>query len=454
MKLMVTKRKKPAAPAEEVVEKASLKEASAEKPTEKKEPKTDVPSVDRKQVESLLERALKNQGGDIVTELFEAVMRYAHEVRASDVHMEPEDEQATVRIRVDGILHDDFKVTDALHRQMIAVLKILTRMRTDEHRAPQDGRYAFTSALGDVDVRASIIPVTGGEKAVLRLLSSQSHKLSLEQLGFSEPDLERIKRAIHKPWGMILTTGPTGSGKTTTIYAILEILNTREVNVSTIEDPVEFDIVGVNQSQVDNAAKLTFANGLRALLRQDPDIIGVGEIRDEETAKIAVNAALTGHKLLSTLHTNTAAATIPRLIDMRVEPFLISSTLICAVGQRLMRRICENCAKTVTLSKEDAMAKANEALVELLFEKGKSIEVAEAVGCEKCGNTGYRGRVGIYEVLENSKAIQELITQRADSDTIQAQAIKEGMTTILQDGVRKVLSKQTTLDELIRALQE
>jgi type IV pilus assembly protein PilB len=443
---MVTKPKK--------VADSPKKKIAEESQVDKTVIKSDIPSVDRKQVEALLARALKYQGGDVVTELFDTVMRYAHEVRASDVHMEPEDDSATLRIRVDGILHDDFKVTDALHRQMIAVLKILTRMRTDEHRAPQDGRYAFTSSLGDVDVRASIIPVTGGEKAVLRLLSSQSHKLSLEQLGFSDPDLERIKRAIHKPWGMILTTGPTGSGKTTTIYAILEILNTREVNIATIEDPVEFDIVGVNQSQVDSAAKLTFANGLRAILRQDPDIIGVGEIRDEETAKIAVNAALTGHKLLSTLHTNNSASTIPRLIDMQVEPFLISSTLICAVAQRLMRRVCEHCVSKKTLSKTEAQGKVNEALIELLFVKNKSIEIAEAKGCEKCGNTGYRGRVGIYEVLENSKTIQDLIVQRADSDTIQAQAIKEGMTTILEDGVRKVLTLQTTLDELLRALQE
>jgi type IV pilus assembly protein PilB len=334
---MVTKPKK--------VADSPKKKIAEESQVDKTVIKSDIPSVDRKQVEALLARALKYQGGDVVTELFDTVMRYAHEVRASDVHMEPEDDSATLRIRVDGILHDDFKVTDALHRQMIAVLKILTRMRTDEHRAPQDGRYAFTSSLGDVDVRASIIPVTGGEKAVLRLLSSQSHKLSLEQLGFSDPDLERIKRAIHKPWGMILTTGPTGSGKTTTIYAILEILNTREVNIATIEDPVEFDIVGVNQSQVDSAAKLTFANGLRAILRQDPDIIGVGEIRDEETAKIAVNAALTGHKLLSTLHTNNSASTIPRLIDMQVEPcfdffdsYLCRSSAPDAPG---LRTLCE-----------------------------------------------------------------------------------------------------------------
>jgi type II secretory ATPase GspE/PulE/Tfp pilus assembly ATPase PilB-like protein len=410
--------------------------------------------VDRQRVEELLALAVQSQDGDAVTELFHSIMRYAHQLRASDVHMEPEVDDSTVRIRVDGILHDEIKVPNALHRQMVAVLKILTRMRTDEHRAPQDGRYTYASALGEVDVRASIIPVTTGEKAVLRLLSSQSHKLNLEQLGFSEPDLERIKRAIHKPWGMILTTGPTGAGKSTTIYAILEILNTREVNIATIEDPVEFDIIGVNQSQVDISAKLTFANGLRALLRQDPDIIGVGEIRDEETAKIAVNAALTGHKLLSTLHTNSAAATIPRLIDMHVEPFLISSTLICAVAQRLMRRICDDCKGEKQLTKAEAQPMANAALIDLLFAGGDPIAVADAKGCDKCNNSGYKGRIGIYEVLENSKAIQELIVKRSDSDTIQAKAIEEGMTTIVQDGVRKVLSKVTTLDELIRALQE
>lgn len=413
-----------------------------------------VPPIDRPQVEALLAQAVQSQDGDAVTELFNAIMRYAHQLRASDVHMEPEAEESTVRIRVDGILHDEFSVPNVLQRQMIAVLKILTRMRTDEHRAPQDGRYTYASALGEVDVRASIIPVTTGEKAVLRLLSSQSHKLNLEQLGFSAPDLERIKRAIHKPWGMILTTGPTGAGKSTTIYAILEILNSREVNIATIEDPVEFDIVGVNQSQVDVSAKLTFANGLRALLRQDPDIIGVGEIRDEETAKIAVNAALTGHKLLSTLHTNSAAATIPRLIDMHVEPFLISSTLICAVAQRLMRRICDDCKGEKQLTKTEAQPLANANLVELLFAGGESITVADAKGCDKCNNSGYKGRIGIYEVLENSKAIQDLVVKRSDSDTIQAKAIEEGMTTIVQDGVRKVLSKVTTLDELIRALQE
>ncbi len=412
-----------------------------------------LPRVDRKQVEALVERAVRHQG-DAVTELFDSVMRFAHEAGASDVHIEPEDETATIRIRIDGILHDEFKIPDSLHRQLIAVLKIQTHMRIDEHRAPQDGRYEFTSALGGVDVRASIIPATGGEKAVLRLLSEQSHQLSLEELGFSDQDLKRIRAAISKPWGMILATGPTGSGKTTTIYAILEILNTREVNVSTIEDPVEFDIVGVNQSQVDHAAKLTFANGLRAILRQDPDIIMVGEIRDEETAKIAVNAALTGHKLLSTLHTNNAATTIPRLIDMKVEPFLISSTLICAVAQRLVRKVCPACSLTKKIKRSELEEKINSPLVSILFKDKEEIEVREVKGCDKCSNTGYKGRIGIYEVLQNSKTIQGLIVERADSDRIQAQAKMEGMTTIVEDGVRKVLDGHTTIEELVRVMQE
>lgn len=435
---------------------AAKEEAQAEapkKPIKPIKPINTVPAVDRKQVEGLIERATRHQG-DAVTELFDAVMRFAHESRASDVHLEPEDEQATIRIRIDGILHDEFKISNVLHKQIIAVLKIQTHMRTDEHRAPQDGRYEFASALGGVDVRASIIPVTGGEKAVLRLLSAQSHQLSLEDLGFAEEDLKRIRAAINKPWGMILATGPTGSGKTTTVYAILEILNTREVNVATIEDPVEFDIVGVNQSQVDHAAKLTFANGLRAILRQDPDIVMVGEIRDEETAKIAVNAALTGHKLLSTLHTNNSASTIPRMIDMSVEPFLISSTLICAIAQRLVRRVCPDCGEKKNVDRSEFEGKVNEILLGLLFDKKKAIEVTAAKGCAKCNNTGYKGRVGIYEVLQNSKAIQELIVQRADSERIQEQARKEGMTTIVEDGVRKIMTGQTTIEELIRVMQE
>ncbi|KKW30494.1 MAG: Type IV-A pilus assembly ATPase PilB [Candidatus Uhrbacteria bacterium GW2011_GWD2_52_7] len=424
----------------------------SEKPTEATKPTGPLPT--KADIDKLIGAATKGENKDAAVKLFEQLMIFAHAARASDVHIEPWKDHAIARVRVDGILHDEFTLESSLQVQLIARLKILTRMRTDEHHAPQDGRFKFTSPLGDVDVRASILPTAFGEKAVLRLLSSQSHQLTLEQLGFSETDLTRIQRAIHKPWGMILATGPTGSGKTTSIYAILEVLNTREVNISTIEDPVEFEIPGTNQSQVDHVAKLTFATGLRALLRQDPDIIMVGEIRDQETAKIAVNAAMTGHKLLSTLHTNNSATTIPRLVDMGVEPFLIASTFICAIAQRLLRRICTDCMKTETLTREDAAKIYPEPTVLALFKDQTSIEVVKTGGCAKCNESGYRGRVGIYEVLENSPAIQDLIVKHASSDEIEALARKEGMTTILEDGAHKVLNKETTVEELIRVMQE
>jgi type IV pilus assembly protein PilB len=253
---------------------------------------------------------------------------------------------------------------------------------------------------------------------------------------------------------MILTTGPTGSGKTTTVYAILEILNKRSVNISTIEDPVEFYIPGVNQSQVDSSAKLTFAKGLRSLVRQDPDIIMVGEIRDEETAQIAVNAALTGHKLLSTLHTNNAATTIPRLLDMGVEPFLLASTLIASVSQRLMRRACEQCKKTKEFMREDLTTSLDDETLQMLFGQKKSIKLTDVQGCAACNNTGYRGRVGIYEVLEVSEEVQKLIVKRVSSKQIEEQAIAEGMTTLMQNGVNKVLSGETTIEELLRVMHE
>ncbi|NQV12140.1 type II/IV secretion system protein [Candidatus Uhrbacteria bacterium] len=411
--------------------------------------------ITKEAIASMIEQAGQvGRSHDAAINIFNGIMAYAQSSRASDVHLEPIENGSVVRIRVDGILHDMFKVSKELHVQMIAVLKVLTRMRTDEHRAPQDGRYEFKIGAGSVDVRVSIISVTDGEKAVLRLLSDASHDLSLEDLGLFDTDLQRVQRAIERPWGMILATGPTGSGKTTTVYAILEVLNQREINISTIEDPVEFDIEGVNQSQVDSSAKLTFASGLRSIVRQDPDIIMVGEIRDEETASIAVNAALTGHKLLSTIHTNNAASTIVRLIDMKVEPFLISSTLICAVAQRLVRRVCDDCHKVKSWTKEEASKVLSPNSVIEMFGDKESVAVPEVVGCVSCGETGYRGRVGIYEVLENTKAIQKLIVSGADSDTIQEQALKEGMTTIAQDGIRKVRDQITTIEELIRVMRE
>jgi type IV pilus assembly protein PilB len=253
---------------------------------------------------------------------------------------------------------------------------------------------------------------------------------------------------------MILATGPTGSGKTTTVYAVLEVLNKREVNIVTIEDPVEFEISGINQSQVDHVAKLTFATGLRSLLRQDPDIVMVGEIRDQETAKIAVNAAMTGHKMLSTLHTNDSATTIPRLIDMGVEPFLVASTLLCSIAQRLVRRACPSCAGKKEFGKKEAQQIFGEEVVKSLFGNKETILVADIKGCDACAQTGYHGRIGIYEVLGNSPGIQEKIIHRASSAEIYEQAKKEGMTSIAQDGVRKILSFETTVEELVRVMQE
>ena len=408
----------------------------------------------RAEVQELIEKAYAENREDAVVTLFDRLMNYAHMIRLSDIHMEPWKDHGVIRVRIDGILHDEFEVKFPLHVQLIARLKILTRMRTDEHHAPQDGRFKYTNPTGDVDVRVSILPTEFGEKAVLRLLSSQSHKLSLEQLGFSPEDLMRVQRAIRKPWGMLLATGPTGSGKTTSVYAILEVLNQREVNISTIEDPVEFEIPGINQSQVDRVAKLTFATGLRSLLRQDPDIIMVGEIRDQETAKIAVNAAMTGHKLLSTIHTNDSATTIPRMIDMGVEPFLVASTLICAIAQRLVRRVCPDCVEKKEIKRKDFQEVFGQEVLDALFEKADKVTVAQVGTCDKCNGTGYRGRIGIYEVLENSPAIQQKILSHATSTEIEAIAREEGMTSIAIDGVRKVLSLETTIEELIRVMQE
>jgi len=445
-----------------MLKKKAVKKTSEEAlPTEveeraaiKQKPNEIFAKADRKSIEEYIKQANSGKGQDALVNLFDQLMIYAHLTRSSDIHFEPWKGYGMARLRIDGILHDEFHLEPLVFTQLIARLKIVTKMRTDEHRAPQDGRFRFTSPLGDVDVRVSVIPTSFGEKAVLRLLSSQSHKLTLEQLGLSPQDLQKVERAARKPWGMILATGPTGSGKTTTVYAVLEVLNKREVNIVTIEDPVEFEIPGVNQSQVDHVAKLTFATGLRSLLRQDPDVIMVGEIRDHETAKIAVDAAMTGHKLLSTLHTNDAATTIPRLIDMGVEPFLISSTLLCSIAQRLVRRVCPDCSSKKDFSKKEALEIFNKEVVEGLFGDKDLVLVAAVKGCDKCAQTGYKGRIGIYEVLDNSPAIEEKIVRRATSSEIEEQARKEGMTSIAQDGVRKILSFETTVEELIRVMQE
>lgn len=425
-------------------------------PAKKKKALTVILPIKRDIIENLIKNTNSHQKRDtIIIELVDQLMIYSYQKRASDIHIEPiVGSKSLIRLRIDGILEDEFVLDFAAHERIIARLKVMTDMRSDEHRAPQDGRFAFVAGEERIDVRASIIPVIYGEKAVMRLLSGSSHNLTLADLGLGEADLARLQKQIDKPWGMILSTGPTGSGKTTSIYAILAQLNQRDVNIATIEDPVEFKIQGINQSQVDHAAKFTFANGLRSLLRQDPDIIMVGEIRDTETAKIAINAALTGHQLLSTLHTNDAATTMPRLIDMEVEPYLVASTLNVAIAQRLMRRLCDDCRGTKSLAKSDAVKYLSPEILDLLFGKKTSVKVPEAKGCQSCNMSGYKGRIGIFEVLTNSPAIQDLILRRANSDEIRKQAISEGMKTLQADGVEKIQKGLSTVDEFMRVVHE
>jgi len=391
-----------------------------------------------------------------IIKIVSTITDYAYQNKASDIHIEPLENKVMIRFRVDGVLHDVISLDKNLHEPIVSRIKILSKLRTDEHRSAQDGKFQHSFEDESVDIRVSIVPVADGEKVVMRLLSEKSRQHSLEDLGLSPTDLEKVKRNFKKPYGMILSTGPTGSGKTTTLYAILKILNDRRVNISTIEDPVEYDVEGVNQIQVNPQTNLTFAKGLRAILRQDPDIIMVGEIRDEETADIAINSAMTGHLVLSTVHTNDAATTLPRLLDMHVEPFLIASTVNVAIGQRLVRLIHQGCMESYLPSQEEINN-----LKKLLGEKeakkisiDKNIRLYRGRGCDICNHTGYEGRIGIFEVLEVNEKIRELIMKRANSEIIKRQAIENGMTTMFQDGGQKVLKGITTIDEVLRVAIE
>jgi len=330
----------------------------------------------------------------------------------------------------------------------------MSKLRTDEHLAPQDGKIRVKlDGDEDLDIRVSILPVSEGEKIVMRLLSSRLGKLSLLDLGMEESDLKKVSNAYSKAYGMILSTGPTGSGKTSSIYSILKILNTREKNITTIEDPVEYRIRGVNQIQVNTKTNLTFANGLRSILRQDPNIVFVGEIRDSETAGIAVNAALTGHLVLSTLHTNDAATTMPRLTDMKVEPFLVASTVNIVIAQRLIRKICVNCRISFIVTEGDLKKSLPVDVIKRHYvttgEK-KEVRLYKGQGCKICHFTGFSGRIGIFEVIDVTTRIRELITQKASADEIKKQAIAEGMTTMLDDGLQKVAKGMTTIAEVLR----
>ncbi len=397
--------------------------------------------------------------------LVDKILEHAIYQEASDIHIEPEEKKIMVRYRVDGILHDMMSLPKSLEKGLVARIKILANLKIDEHRMPQDGRFKIYNKKYKISFRVSIIPTFHGEKMVMRLLNEGARILNLEELGFQEKSLEKVKRNIKKPHGKILVTGPTGSGKTTTLYTILDLLNTPEVNISTIEDPVEYNISRINQSQVNPKIGFTFAKGLRAFLRQDPDVIMVGEIRDEETAQIATHAAMTGHLVLSTLHTNDTISTIFRLNNMGIPSYLISGTLNLIIAQGLIRKICFNCIqsynlgkKTIkeldkqfdteqvikTLRKEEVISEKQK-LEDLLFYKGK--------GCEKCGHTGYKGRVGLYEVLENTEELSNLILEKASEEKLKEQARKDGLITMTEDGFIKARNGITTIDEIMRVTQ-
>ncbi len=374
----------------------------------------------------------------------------AYQDRASDIHIEPEERTSLIRFRIDGVLQDVLRVQKELHDRIISRIKVLSNLRTDEHMSAQDGKMREKLEEEDLDIRVSILPITYGEKAVLRLLSSRSREYTLSDLGMNPDDLKKVTNAYNKSYGMILSTGPTGSGKTTSIYSILKILNTRDKNIMTIEDPVEYRIGGANQVQVNAKTNLTFANGLRSILRQDPNVIFVGEIRDSDTAAIAVNAALTGHLVLSTLHTNDAATAIPRLSDMKVEPFLVASTVTIIIAQRLVRQICSSCKMSLEMPFIEITKHFSPDLAKKHFGEEENITVYKGKGCKICRQTGYAGRLGIFEVLEVTKGIRKLITEKSDADVISQAAIKEGMRTMLDDGLQKVAEGGTTFEEVLR----
>jgi type IV pilus assembly protein PilB len=415
------------------------------------------------------------EGGSKLTELahdlpviriVDTLLEYAIFENASDIHIEPTEREVNVRYRIDGVLRTVMTLPKSVHAGVIARIKILSNLKLDEHRLPQDSRFKVHTNDYKVSFRVSVIPTYDGEKIVLRALNEQNSVLSLEQLGFQKSALEAVKRNIKKPHGMILVTGPTGSGKTTTLYAILNILNKPEVNITTIEDPIEYRITGLNQSQVNPKIGYTFAAALRAFLRQDPNVIMVGEIRDQETAEIAIHAALTGHLVLSTLHTNDAPTTLPRLSEMGVPAFLVASTCNLIIAQRLVRKVCQECIESYNLTKTEldklekeinfssvlttlekqGLITTKQSKESLLFYRGK--------GCKKCDKTGYKGRLGLYEVLEITPEISDLILKGSMAEAILKSAKNQGMITIMEDGFIKAKSGITTIEEVLRVTKD
>ncbi len=402
-----------------------------------------------------------------VIRIVETILEYAIFESASDIHIEPEEAELGVRYRIDGILRHIMSLPKSIQPGILARIKVLSNLKLDEHRLPQDGRFKIQNADYKISFRVSIIPTFDGEKAVLRLLNEGTQLMSLNQIALQPDAMNVLKKNIAKPHGMLLVTGPTGSGKTTTLYTILNVLNKPEVNISTIEDPIEYRMPHVNQSQVNPKIGYTFAMGLRAFLRQDPNIIMVGEIRDTETAEIAVNAAMTGHLLLSTLHTNDAATAIPRLFDMGIPPFLVSSTVNMIMAQRLVRKICTSCITSYNIDRaameqlkrqfdltavlnmlisRGSVVKGTKTFDKLLFYRGK--------GCKQCNNEGYRSRIGIYEILDISHEMADLISRKGSREQVFTLARQQGMMTLVEDGFLKAKQGLTSIEEVLRVTQE
>lgn len=412
--------------------------------------------------QKLFEKLLKEDRAQIITtvaydppvkKVVDLLIATAYREGASDIHIEPKKNLFLIRFRIDGILRDIATLPSNLHDRVVTRIKVMSRLRIDEHLSAQDGKITAQVDKEHLDLRVSILPIADGEKIVLRLLTSKVNFFSLSELGMNESDLMKVTRAFKSSFGMIICTGPTGSGKTTTIYTIIKNINTRDINITSIEDPIEYRIAGANQVQVNEKTNLTFANGLRSILRQDPDSIFVGEIRDKETAKIAINAALTGHLVFSTLHTNNAATALPRLFDMEVEPFLVVSTVNLIIAQRLVRKICQHCKVSKNIKRKELLKYFSNDIISKHFgpeSKTKEVEAFAGEGCKFCHESGYSGRVGVYEILEVNDKNKDLIASRSSEEEIEKQAIADGMTTMVDDGIQKIKSGLTTVEEVFR----
>ena len=416
---------------------------------------------DPKKIESIVQDAP-------ITRALNTIFEYAINSKASDIHIEPRERSVKIRFRVDGILQEVMSLPKTTEAALISRIKILSNLKIDEHRIPQDGQAQYRANGKEVDLRIAIAPISFGEQIVIRLLDKSEGIFDIDSLGFKGRSAKVLKKAITKPYGMILSTGPTGSGKSTTLYAIIQTIKSPKINIVTLEDPVEYKMDGINQMQVNNAVGLTFANGLRSILRQDPNVIMVGEIRDHETADLAVQSSLTGHLVLSTLHTNSASGVLPRLLDMGIEPFLIASTINVVMGQRLVRKVCEKCRKPMQAT-QAAVDMINRVVGNYLPKDQSQLQMVEenlgykglpilsqnaytlykGEGCADCDD-GYKGRIGIYEIFEMNKSIEQLLLKEATSSVIQEQAQKDGMLTMQQDGILKALTGITTIEEVSR----